>query len=199
MVHGIAAFAVIFRRCKSKDTPCSLLLLLSSMVALSRSLGHLCSYKKQLILFCMESQHSKITFGSRGAIRCRPARGFSVLWARCSKFKQAVRKEGACHYRTPTGDVLQREQLVASRTSFSNKLYYYYINSNIKPTSNEPSVAPRAPSIIVTLRPGPAHLSNARRARGFRRALARCSATGRLIGRPCSASRGRTDALPKSS
>src|SRR5260370_35989657 len=39
-----AASAVIFRRCTSKDTPCCLLLLLSSMVNLYRSLGHLSSY-----------------------------------------------------------------------------------------------------------------------------------------------------------
>jgi hypothetical protein len=39
-----AASAAIFRRCRSKDTPCFLLLRLSSMVNLYRSLGHLSSY-----------------------------------------------------------------------------------------------------------------------------------------------------------
>src|SRR5260221_8942056 len=42
-----AASAVIFRRCTSKDTPCSLLLLLSFMVNLYRSLGHLSSYNEE--------------------------------------------------------------------------------------------------------------------------------------------------------
>jgi hypothetical protein len=39
-----AAFAVMFRRCRSKDVPCWLLLRLSSKVTLYRSLGHLNSY-----------------------------------------------------------------------------------------------------------------------------------------------------------
>src|SRR5713226_8942714 len=43
-----AASAVIFRRCTSKDTPCSLLLLLSFMVNLYRSLGDLSSYNSFL-------------------------------------------------------------------------------------------------------------------------------------------------------
>src|SRR6266446_5909616 len=43
-----AASAVIFRRCTSKGTPCCLLLRLSSMVNLYRSLGDLSSYDRLL-------------------------------------------------------------------------------------------------------------------------------------------------------
>src|SRR5260221_9150782 len=44
-----AASAVISRRCTSKDVPCWLLLLLSSMVTLYRSLGNLSSYQSSQI------------------------------------------------------------------------------------------------------------------------------------------------------
>src|SRR5260370_1081065 len=50
-----AASAAIFRRCRSKDTPCFLLLRLSSMVNLYRSLGHLSSYSFGLAIFARKT------------------------------------------------------------------------------------------------------------------------------------------------